>query len=288
MAGSVVGAASTWAPSARGRSLEGRASAPRRVGILNAMRHLVLSDVHANLPALDAVLAHARGRGYDDVVFLGDAVGYYPHPEQAVQRLIELAPRVAILGNHDATLLAILDGEVVQQRDAGLVVDVLMRQADKMSDESIAFLRGLRTHVLTGSWEAAHGALRQPWEYITSLAAAQANLERMERPLLFVGHTHTPKIFAAVESGGQVLWRTVTFRHDLGHYRLPPFARVLANPGAVGQPRDHIPLAAYALFDEDARTIEFHRVAFDIGSVQSDVRAAGYPDVLAARLEVGR
>jgi predicted phosphodiesterase len=252
------------------------------------MRHLVLSDVHANLPALDAVLSHAGGRGYDDVVFLGDAVGYYPHAEEAVQRLIELAPRVAILGNHDATLLAIVDGEVVERHDAGLVVEVLARQAETLSDDSVRFLRDLRAHVLTGSWEAAHGALRQPWEYIASLAAAQANLEHMERPLLFVGHTHTPKVFAAVEAGGQRMWRTVTFRHDLGHYRLPPYARVIANPGAVGQPRDQIPLAAYALFDEDARTLEFHRVVFDIGSVQSDVRAAGYPEVLAARLEVGR
>jgi len=252
------------------------------------MRHLVLSDVHANLPALDAVLAHARSRGFDDVVFLGDAVGYYPHAEPVVQRLIELAPQTRVLGNHDATLLDIVDGAAFERRDAGLVVEVLARQADTLSDDSIAFLRSLRSRVQAGTWEAAHGALREPWEYLTSLTAAQANLEHMQRPLLLVGHTHTPKVFAVVEHGAQLLWRTVTFREDVGIYRLPPYARVLANPGAVGQPRDHIPMAAYALFDEDARTLEIHRVAFDIAVVQADVRAAGYPEVLATRLELGR
>src|SRR5690554_7644698 len=109
------------------------------------MRYLVLSDVHANLPALDAVLLHASRRGYDEVIFLGDAVGYYPHAEAVLQRLIGLDPKVRILGNHDATLLDMLQGEG-EKRDASVVSEVLERHAEALSADSIAFLRTLEVH----------------------------------------------------------------------------------------------------------------------------------------------
>ena len=266
------------------------------------MRYLVLSDLHANLPALDAVLLHAKQRGYDDVMFLGDAVGYYPHPEEVVQRLLALDPSVRILGNHDATLLAMLEEQPLRTRDgnvardASVVTEVLERHLSELSNDSVRFLQSLTPTHVTQDWEATHGALVKPWEYMSSLGAAQVNLPLMSTKLLFVGHTHFPKVFAAARSAprsgsseqGQELWRTVTFRNEHGQYRVPPLAQVIANPGAVGQPRDHIPLAAYALFDVPSLTIDFHRVAFDVAAVQSDVRAAGYPEVLAARLALGR
>jgi predicted phosphodiesterase len=260
------------------------------------MRYLVLSDLHANLPALDAVLRHAKQRGYDDVMFLGDAVGYYPHPEEVLDRLVALNPSVRILGNHDAALLAMLEEQPEKARDASVVTEVLERHLAALSNDSVRFLQSLQpTHVAT-DWEATHGALVKPWEYMSNLGAAQANLPLMKTKLLFVGHTHFPKVFAAAKTvprsgssdAGQELWRTITFRHEHGQYRVPPHAHVIANPGAVGQPRDHIPLAAYALFDVPTRSIDFHRVEFDVASVQADVRAAGYPEVLAARLSVGR
>lgn len=266
------------------------------------MRYLVLSDLHANLPALDAVLVHAKQRGYDDVMFLGDAVGYYPHPEEVVQRLAALNPSVRILGNHDAALLAMVDQHASAARDAGLardpsvVTEVLERHLAELSNDSVRFLQSLQPTHVADDWEATHGALVKPWEYMSSLGAAQANLALMTTKLLFVGHTHFPKVFAAVRAApragssdpGQEMWRTITFRHEHGQYRVPPLAHVIANPGAVGQPRDHIPLAAYALFDVPTRSIAFHRVEFDVAAVQSDVRAAGYPEVLAARLALGR
>lgn len=251
------------------------------------MRYLVLSDVHANLPALDAVLLHAGQRGYDEVIFLGDAVGYYPHAEEVLQRLIELDPRVRILGNHDAALLEMLEGEA-EKRDASVVSEVLERHSEALSPESVAFLRTLRVHHVADSWEATHGALGRRWDYLANLSAAQANLPLMTTQLLFVGHTHFPKVFASVTTAGQDMWRTVAFRHERGQYRVPPLARVIANPGAVGQPRDQVPLAAYALFDLETMSLDFHRVEFDVAAVQADVRAHGYPEVLAARLALGR
>lgn len=251
------------------------------------MRYLVLSDVHANLPALDAVLLHASRRGYDEVVFLGDAVGYYPHAEEVLQRLIDLDPKVRILGNHDATLLEMHGGQA-ERRDASVVSEVLERHLELLSEDSVAFLRSLVSRHVDERWEATHGALERPWDYLANVSAAQANLPLMKTQLLLVGHTHFPKVFASVSSGGQEMWRTVAFRHERGQYRVPPLARVIANPGAVGQPRDQVPLAAYALFDVEAMSLDFHRVEFDVAAVQADVRAHGYPEVLAARLALGR
>lgn len=251
------------------------------------MRYLVLSDVHANLPALDAVVHHAKQRGYDEVVFLGDAVGYYPQAEEVVDRLIQLDPKVRLMGNHDAALLDIVDGRR-GATDASVVSEVLERHAQQLSQVSIEFLRTFKTHHLDEEWEAAHGALTRPWEYLATMASAQANVALMSTRLLLVGHTHHPRVYARARSGTQELWRTLTFREERVSYRVPPLATVIANPGAVGQPRDQVPLAAYALFDVPSMTLDFHRVEFDVAAVQTAVRSAGYPEVLAARLAVGR
>ncbi len=252
------------------------------------MRHLVLSDVHANAPALEAVLRHADYRGYDDVLFLGDAVGYYPDAEKVVALLRSLKPRASILGNHDAALLAMAGGQNAGHREEGVVTEVLAKQLPMLSDDSLQFLQELQDHVVDEGWEAAHGALRNPWEYLATVQSAQANFPLLEQQVCLVGHTHVPKVFAAVETEAGPMWRTVQFRQERTLYRIPPRARLFVNPGSVGQPRDGIPLAAYALFDDAASTFELFRVEFDILAAQQSVRSAGYPEVLAARLAVGR
>ena len=103
-----------------------------------------------------------------------------------------------------------------------------------------------------------------------------------------MGHTHVPKIFAAVQTPEGEIWRTVPFRKEQATYRIPPRAKLFFNPGSVGQPRDGIPLASYAIFDRTASTIELFRVEYDLLSVQRAVRDRGYPEVLASRLPVGR
>jgi predicted phosphodiesterase len=253
------------------------------------MRYLVLSDVHANLPALEAVTTHAKKQGYDHVMFLGDAVGYYPHAEEVVQRLIALEPTVRILGNHDSALLELVNGDTGDHWAAGVVMNVLERQLVTLSGDSLRFLNALVPRHSQRGFEAAHGALAQQWDYLSTVTVAQTNVGLMTERVLFVGHTHVPKVFATVTKGPQELWRTVTFKEASGStYRVPPLARVIANPGAVGQPRDQIPLASYMLFDVASNSLQHHRVAYDIKSVQADVIAAGYPEVLATRLETGR
>jgi diadenosine tetraphosphatase ApaH/serine/threonine PP2A family protein phosphatase len=136
------------------------------------------------------------------------------------------------------------------------------------------------------SWEVTHGALRSQWEYLTTLQNAQANMPLMKTDLCFVGHTHVPKVYAHIPEGDN--WRTVSFRGEHSTYRIPPKARIIFNPGSVGQPRDGIPLASYATFDEDHRVIELFRVPYDVTGMQRSVREQGYPEALAARLSVGK
>jgi predicted phosphodiesterase len=253
------------------------------------MRYLVLSDVHANAPALTAVLREARRRDYGEVMFLGDLVGYYPFAHEAVAVVAELAPPVRLLGNHDALLLALVDGtSSTSLGDASLVTQILARQLDTLSPDDIAFLRTLQPRADGEQWQAVHGAFRAPFEYLATLQVAQANLPHLQAPVGLVGHTHVPKAFVMVETQEGDLWRTVAFRGVHAQYRLPPSARALFNPGAVGQPRDGSPLAAYAIYDDERQTFDVHRVDYDLGSVEGRIREAGYPESLAARLASGR
>jgi len=248
------------------------------------MRYLLLSDIHANAVALEAVLRHAGAKGWEQVIFLGDAVGYYPQPEEVVKVLVSLPLTAALLGNHDAMLLDPGAGDAPR----GLVVDVLNRQRGGLSAGSRAFLAGLSRRACGDTWEAVHSTLLGSWDYVDSLERAREEPERMSRPLLFFGHTHIPILYLFTDSGGRQLSRSVPLTREASSYRLPPNARVLFNPGSVGQPRDGVPLASYAVFDSKARVLEHFRVPFDIRAVQELVRAAGYPPVLAARLERGR
>ncbi len=253
------------------------------------MRYLVLSDIHANDVALEAVLRHAGGARWDRLIFLGDVVGYYPEAEKTTTLLRDLEPEVALLGNHDALLLSLLDAPTSRSpHEGGLVADIIAKHKRALSPENVAFIRGFQKHVLKETWEAAHGALREPWEYLSSLHAAQANFPFLQRDLCLVGHTHIPVAYAGAGAPGNEIWRAVPFRGERAVYRLPPKARVFFNPGSVGQPRDGVPLASYAVFDEEERVLELYRVPFDIQKVQRAVRSHGYPEALATRLSAGR
>lgn len=255
---------------------------------LAAMRYLLLSDIHGNAVALEAVLHEARRRRWDEVLFLGDLVGYYPQPERVTNMLRELEPVVCLLGNHDELLLAMAAGHPVPIQAGDVVTQVLARHLEALSSESIAFLETFQESTCTELWQAVHGALRQRWEYLDTLQSAQANFPLLERPLCFVGHTHVPRVFASVRVGDSELWRNVSFKRERAVYRIPPRAKVIFNPGSVGQSRDGSPLASYAIYDDEKSLVEHYRVAYDLLAVQRSVREAGYPEMLASRLAVGR
>lgn len=253
------------------------------------MRYLLLSDVHANHVALEAVLAHAREQGWDEAIFLGDAVGYYADPERTVRTLVELEPVAAVIGNHDHSLLALHDGRPTVEAEHAIVRPILERHLQELSEDSVAFLRGLEAHHVNEAWEAVHGALVEPWQYLAGVPQAELNVPLLSTRLCLVGHTHVPKVIASTTGpGGRRLWRTVNFRDEDGRYRLPPRASAFFNPGAVGQPRDGIPLASYGLYDAEDDTLRVLRVPFDLREVQRRLEERDYPKVLGTRLAMGR
>ncbi len=252
------------------------------------MRYLLLSDIHANLVALEAVLSHARRKRWERVVFLGDAVGYYPQVNEVLDLLRDLQPVLNIVGNHEDSLLNHAFGQASSYREESVVTTVIRKHLTQISEANLGYVKALDTHVVQEGWEAAHGGLRTPWEYVTSVQTAQENAPYMQTDLCFVGHTHVPKIFACVCAPSGDLWRAVALQSEQTVYRIPPRAKLLFNPGSVGQPRDGLPLASYAIFDEDLRVIEHFRVEYDVLRVQRLVRDQGYPETLAARLTLGR
>lgn len=253
------------------------------------MRYLVFGDVHGNAPALDAVLRDAGRHGYDAAVFLGDLVGYYPYPTEVVARVRALAPAVRVAGNHDALLVALADGDsALRAKEGTLVVDVVRRHLAALDADAVAYLRSAHAGAVQDGWAAAHGGFRAPFDYLTSVDAAAAQLPHLPAPLALVGHTHVARGYAVFEADGAPLWRTVEFRGPRSGYVVPPRARAILNPGSVGQPRDGDPNAAYALFEPAARRFTVHRVPYDVAAVQRRVHEEGYPASLAERLERGR
>lgn len=224
------------------------------------MRFLLLSDVHADAGALEAVLRHAQTRGWDRLIFLGDAVGRGDEPEAVVSQLAALKPYAALRGNHEVALLAALELDALTPNAQGTAspgYGSTRDHARQLSAPSLAFVRDLKEAHLDPSWGAVHGALRRPFEYLASVPVARANRPLMERPLYLVGHTHAPAVFSLGHAGG---WRGLAFRAAATTFELPPGAATFFNPGAVSGPRDGVAAASYAIFDEPRGRFEVFRL----------------------------
>jgi predicted phosphodiesterase len=239
------------------------------------MRIAVLSDIHANLPALDAVLAALRP--VDAVWHLGDVVGYGPHPDEVVARLRDLGA-VGVRGNHDAAALdlRVAEGFNVDARRA------IEWTAGRIAPATRAWLAGLPERQEIEGLTLVHGSPRDPtWEYITTEFGARANLPAFATAHLLFGHTHFPIVFRDHAGRMETLVPTDGRSVTLGAGRL------LANPGSVGQPRDTDPRASAAILDTMTRTLTWRRVAYPVVEVQAAMRAVGLPGWLVARLEHG-
>jgi predicted phosphodiesterase len=241
------------------------------------MRIAVLSDVHANLVALDAVLADAGS--FDAVWHLGDVVGYGPEPDAVVDRLREIGA-IGVRGNHDA---AACGGSEIEwfNPEARQAMEWTRRAISPSTMEWLGALPDRRTE---GPCELVHGSHREPlWEYVTSEDVAVANLQALapDARIGLHGHTHVPLAF--VEDGDRL--RVVRGRR--GTSLELEGRRALVNPGSVGQPRDGDPDASYLVWEPDAERVTWHRVAYEVAVVQQAIRDAGLPPSLAARLEVG-
>lgn len=240
------------------------------------MRTLVISDIHANLNALQAVLAGA-GK-VEQVWFLGDVVGYGPDPNECVEILEKLPNLQALMGNHDAALMGYISIDRFN-REAAQAIEV---QSLIVTQKTIDFLELLRIKIELPDLTLVHGSPRNPiWEYVLSPAAARVNLEHVETYGCLIGHSHVPMIFYENEDG---FIRTLL--PESGD-RWKPQGRFLLNPGSVGQPRDYDPRASYVIWDDEEETWGFKRVAYEIEPVQDRIMALGIPPRQAARLWIG-
>lgn len=246
------------------------------------VRYLVLSDIHANIDALDAVLAASDG-AWDRALVLGDLVGYGGEPNGVVDRIRDLEPVAVIRGNHDKAACGIDDGSNFNQvaRYAAVWTGAALTAQNR------EYLRSLAAGplVIDDLLQICHGAPFDEDHYIFDGNDAQQALDAAERPVCLFGHTHLPVIFRR---------EPTTFDGVMpeGESETPVAlgdgAQYLVNPGAVGQPRDGDPRAAFAVYDADSRMLLLRRLTYPVQIAQRRILAAGLPASLANRLAIGR
>ena len=240
------------------------------------MRLAVLSDIHSNLAALDAVRGDLPD--VDELWVLGDIVGYGPQPNEVVAALQEMGAR-SVMGNHDGAAIGQVDVTWFNP-DAARAITWTASVIDENTRAYLATLPEVRR---SGELTAVHGSPRDPtWEYISDVEVAGANLASFETRLCLHGHTHVPVVYRA--DGSQVEAVPAVPGLPLSIET----GRLLVNPGSVGQPRDGNPAASYLVVDTSDQTAQFHRVTYDVVATQRLMRDAGLPPRLAERLTYGR
>jgi diadenosine tetraphosphatase ApaH/serine/threonine PP2A family protein phosphatase len=239
------------------------------------VRVAVLSDIHANLVALDAVIA---SMGTVDAVWhLGDVVGYGPEPDGVVERLAGIGS-VGVRGNHDA---AAVGGDEIDWFNPDAKAAIQWTRSH-ISSGTRDWLTALPERHVEGPFGMVHGSPREPmWEYIVSVPVARANLAMLTTPFGLFGHTHLPMVYAEIDGAVEQIEPA-----DGSTFTLAG-RRALINPGSVGQPRDGIVTSSFMLVDTDAGTCTWRRVPYDIAAVQGAMTAARLPRRLVDRLTYG-
>jgi predicted phosphodiesterase len=243
----------------------------------------VLSDVHSNLPALEAVLEAVEKAGADQLWCLGDLVGYGADPD-ACTALVRDRSEVCLVGNHDLAVLGELDVSSFSET-AKAAVEWTKAEA---SEETLGFLGGLEPALEHGGFGLFHASPRDPvWEYVLSIDQAEAGLDEQEQRIGLIGHSHVALFFTRPQGRPRPGYAHGAQAGDGALLDIDDGAWLL-NPGSVGQPRDGDPRAAWLELDTDEWTARFHRVPYDIAAAAASILAAGLPDPLAERLAIGR
>jgi diadenosine tetraphosphatase ApaH/serine/threonine PP2A family protein phosphatase len=249
------------------------------------MRALVVSDIHGNLQALQAVLAAAGP--FDELWNLGDIVGYGANPNEVINTLRPLAT-VNVRGNHDRVCCGLSSSQGFNP----VAAQAAAWTERHLTAENLEWLRALPQGPIPASLRAnaAHGSPLHEDHYIVSMRDAWTPLQRMETEITFFGHTHVQGGFSQQPPEWQEIRPLFRMRDQPEHFTvdIPEGTRHLINPGSVGQPRDADWRAAFALYNTDIERVTFHRVPYDIAAAQAAIREAGLPDRLASRLSTGR
>jgi diadenosine tetraphosphatase ApaH/serine/threonine PP2A family protein phosphatase len=247
------------------------------------MRYLVLSDIHANMEAFEAVLIAAGPLTYERVLVLGDLVGYGADPNAVVQRVRELKPHALIRGNHDKV------GSGLESPEGFNAVarNAIRWTYDALTPANRDWLAALPAGpvVVDELIEICHGTPFDEDAYVFDDLDALRSLHAAEREVCLFGHTHVQVGYAL--TGDQFTLTTIDDTRPL-KIELPDGGRHLVNPGSVGQPRDGDPRAAFAIADTDRREVIIHRAPYDIEKARARIMEEGLPEILAQRLALGR
>lgn len=242
------------------------------------MRILVMSDIHANYTALEAVLKDAGQ--VDETWCLGDLVGYGPDPNAVVEEVREIKNLVCLLGNHDVAVI----GKMPLETFNGDARRTLLHHEKVLSASNIDYMKSLSSQTkVRGEATLAHGSPRDPlWEYILNTLSARMNFSAFTTPWCFVGHSHVQCIFVLNEETDQI-----SLEQTKPDVTIQLHSKMILNPGSVGQPRDRDPRAAFAIYDTEARTWTPRRVEYNIAEVQQRIREFKLPEKHALRIAEG-
>jgi predicted phosphodiesterase len=245
------------------------------------VRYLILSDIHSNWEALEAVLSAAEGL-YEKIVCLGDLVGYGADPNRVVDWVRANVP-VVIRGNHDKACSGLENLEWFNEVARQAALWTLSRLTDENRQYLVSLARG---PLVTNGMTLVHGSILDEDEYVVSPREAAEVFPYLERPLTFFGHTHIQGGFVQSRERLQL----IRPQPDKGpqYLEIQADETYLLNPGSVGQPRDGDWRSGFLIYDSEDRLIVFYRVEYDLATAQEKIRIAGLPEHLAARLEVGR
>jgi len=248
------------------------------------MRVLVISDIHANYVALEAVLADAHGR-YDIIWNLGDTIGYGPRPNECMDRMLALNT-IMIAGNHDLACIGSTKVNIDEFNPDAKSANIWNgNQLTAEHRQTLAELP-LAKAIDPSRYYIVHGSPLDPvWEYLLQPSQAASNWQSFAQQVCFIGHSHV-QIFIRRHSDGQIEGPTMPARNDV--ITFADGERYFINPGSVGQPRDGDPRAAYAIVDTDAHELTFGRVNYDIGLTQRQMLEHNLPINLIRRLQFGR
>lgn len=241
------------------------------------MRILVISDIHANYTALEAVIA--ANAMVDAVWCLGDLVGYGPDPNECVERVKTLPNLTCLLGNHDAAVCGSLEIDKFNKEAA----EAILWTKSHLNPVNLDYLQGLKETRTASNVTLAHGSLRSPvWEYILDPITALMNFKSFETQIALVGHTHLPLCFTCEKDSDEVK-RTLLKSGE----QIKISQRSILNPGSVGQPRDHDPRASFGILDLEKMTWRIRRIEYKVEEVQKRILASGLPEKHAQRLSEG-
>lgn len=237
----------------------------------------IISDIHANLPALEKVYSELE-KEVDEVYFLGDIVGYGPYPNECIEYLSKFG--YSVLGNHDAAVADLRTYEDFNPY-AQFAIDWTK---ERISWENIEKLRKLPLIIEDNNFCLVHGSIREPLdEYLINYYSVLANFEIMDENICFFGHSHLAGVF--VYSDKEIYY--VNFSEE-GELKLQKNYKYLINPGSVGQPRDGNWKSSFVIYDIDKKILKFKRVAYDVGKIQNYMKLLGFPKQLWERLQHGR